>query len=235
MSEIINIYCDESCHLKNDEYRTMLVSCTYCAKDVSRQISEEIRALKQKHKIWRFSEIKWKKVSQSKKDFYMELLDYFLNNANLKFRTIIIPDKSMLNHEVFGQDHNIWYYKMIYQLVEYIIKQNKKIEYKIYTDKKENSYKAKSALLILKECLQTHFAKEFHIQNITSHQSEIMQLNDFLQGMVSFYNRNLHLIDGANPMKTELINRLIHQLNINLSTTNYNGKFNILKWEARNC
>lgn len=235
MSETINIYCDESCHLEHDEQNIMLVSCTYCPKEKTRQISEDIRALKQKHKIWRFAEIKWTKVSKSKEGFYVDLLNYFLNNDDLKFRTIIIPDKKILNHSIFGQDHNTWYYKMIYQLVEFIIKQNTCLEYKIYADKKENSYKAKQALLITKECLQTHFSKEFLIQNISSHQSEIMQLNDFIQGIVSFYNRNLHLEKTSNQTKKIIINKLMENLNISLTETNYNKKFNILNWEARTC
>ena len=30
MSQIYNIYCDESCHLQNDKQPVMLIGCTWC-------------------------------------------------------------------------------------------------------------------------------------------------------------------------------------------------------------
>lgn len=234
MSEIINIYCDESCHLENDNQNIMLLSCTYCSNDRVRQISEEIRKIKQKHKIWRFAEIKWKKVSKSKKDFYLDLLQYFLMTSDLQFRTIVI-DKKQLNHSKFSQDHNTWYYKMIYILFGYIINKNNAKIYKIFFDKKENSYQSKIEVQKTKQYIKTQSPqKDFEIQNITSHQSEIMQLNDFLQGIVSFCNRNLHKEDGANPTKKMIIDEISKKLKINLHQTNYNDKFNIFIWEGQN-
>ena len=69
------------------------------------------------------------------------------------------------------------------------------------------------------------------MQNITSYKSELMQLNDFLQGIVCYYNRDLHLLDNANVTKVELIN-LIEQKGINLGKTNYDSKFNLFLWEG---
>ena len=54
--EIINIYCDESCHLQNEQEKRMFVSCIYCPKDLVSKISNDIRQLKQKHKIWKYAE-----------------------------------------------------------------------------------------------------------------------------------------------------------------------------------
>ena len=188
----INIYCDESCHLQNETEKYMFVSCICCPKESVRKISNDIQELKQKYKIWRFAEIKWTKVSASKEEFYYELLNLFLKENCLRFRTIIIPDKTKLQHEKFGQDPNSWYYKMIYQLVKYLVK--KQYQYNVYIDKKENSYQSKFELNHMKQCLERHFKKDFHVQNIRSHESELMQLNDFLQGIVSYCNRSNILI-----------------------------------------
>ena len=239
--EIINIYCDESCHLQNEQEKRMFVSCIYCPKDLVSKISNDIRQLKQKHKIWKYAEIKWTKISKSRQDFYLELLNYFLSEPNLHFRTIIIADKTKLNHEIFGQNHNTWYYKMIYQLVEYVIAQkidkHKKnrddYEYNIFADKKENSSQARRALLVTKDCLQTHFAKPFLFHNIASHQSEIMQLNDFFLCAVAYFNRGLYKNKNAISTKKLIIDVLIKELNISLNKKNYNDKFNILVWEAK--
>ena len=225
--EEINIYCDESCHLENEECKTMVVACIRCPKDKVQKISNDIIAIKKKHKIWKFAEIKWTKVSKSKNDFYIDLLNYFFDNQFLKFRAIVI-DKSTLNHPARQQNHNTWYFKMIYYLVDKILEVNK--IYNVYVDKKENSYQARYELQKTKSFLQRD-CEYIKVQNITSYKSELMQLNDFLQGIVCYYNRDLHLLDNANVTKVELIN-LIEQKGINLGKTNYDSKFNLFLWEG---
>src|SRR5574344_1775945 len=110
-SDKINIYCDESCHLENEQCKTMVVSCLRCPMESVKKISEEILALKKEYGIWKYAEIKWSKVSKSKEKFYIQLLEYFFNNDSLKFRAIVI-DKSELNHPARKQNHNTWYFKM---------------------------------------------------------------------------------------------------------------------------
>ena len=228
----INIYCDESCHLLHELEKTMIVSCTFCPKSEVKKISEDIRNLKRKHKIWRYAEIKWTKVSKSKEQFYFDLLEYFLKNKNICFRTIKIPDKTILKHDNFvGQNHNSWYYKMIYILVKYIIKPE--YNYNIYIDKKENSFESRVALQTVKKILEKHFCKEFSMQNILSHESELMQLNDFLQGIVSYYNRKDHIQGTLNKTKINLINYFISETKIDLAKLNNNKKYNIFIWRPR--
>lgn len=234
MTEIINIYCDESCHLQYDKEKVMLVSCVWCEKHFVRQISEELRELKNKHNISRFAELKWTKVSKSKIDYYSELLDYFFSNKNLHFRTIIIPDKNMLNHSKFNQNHNIWYYKMIYHLVKYLFTGIK--QFNIYVDKKENSNQAKKELQKTMRLLRHYYNPNVFMQNIRSHESELMQLNDFLQGAVGFYTRG-YMESSTNIAKVEIVRKIINKYNINLCPDkgkNKDTKFNILIWEATN-
>ncbi|NHQ60865.1 DUF3800 domain-containing protein [Chlorobium sp. BLA1] len=38
MSEIFNIYCDESCHLENDRHKAMVLGAVWCPLDESRII-----------------------------------------------------------------------------------------------------------------------------------------------------------------------------------------------------
>lgn len=223
--EEINIYCDESCHLENEECKTMVVACIRCPKDKVQEISNDIIAIKKKHKIWEFAEIKWTKVSKSRNDFYIDLLNYFFDNQFLKFRAIVI-DKSTLDHPARHQNHNTWYFKMIYYLVDKILQVNK--SYNVYVDKKENSYQARYDLKLTEQILQRH-CKDIKLQNITSYQSNIMQLNDFIQGIVCYYNRGLHLKNEGCITKKELV-KIVEANGINLGETNYNKKFNLLFW-----
>ena len=225
----INVYCDESCHLENEACKTMVVACLRCPKTEVKKITNKIIELKQKHGIWKYAEIKWTKVSKNKKDFYIDLLNFFFECPSLKFRAIVIPDKSKLDHPAFMQDHNTFYYKTIYNLVDYFLHYDK--SYNIYADKKENSYKAREQMKITRDFLQAHCSKKIRMQNITSYQSEIMQLNDFLQGAVCYFNRNLH-ITSTNIAKKEII-KYIEAKKITLNRTNSNSKFNLLIWRSR--
>lgn len=225
--EIINIYCDESCHLENEKCKTMVVSCIRCPQDKVKEISNDIIAIKKKHKIWEYAEIKWTKVSESRKDFYVELLNYFFENQDLKFRAIVI-DKTNLNHPARKQNHNTWYFKMIYYLVDKILEEHK--SYNVFVDKKEDSYQARYELKTTRDFLRRH-CEHLNMQNITSYQSELMQLNDFIQGIVCYYNRKLHLSDSANVAKVELVN-MLNKKGVDLEHTNRDIKFNLLFWEG---
>lgn len=227
--EEINIYCDESCHLENEECKTMVVACLRCPKDKVQNISNDIIAIKKKYKIWKFAEIKWKKVSQTRKDFYVELLNYFFENPFLRFRAIVI-DKSTLDHPARHQNHNTWYFKMIYYLVDKILQVNK--SYSVYVDKKENSYQAKYELKLTEQFLQRD-CKDIKLQNITSYKSELMQLNDFIQGIVCYYNRGLHQREDSCLTKKELVDIVQNSYSIKLGQTNYDDKFNLFIWESR--
>lgn len=229
VSDEINIYCDESCYLENEKCKTMLISCIQCPKEHVKKISEDIIKLKKKYNIWKYAEIKWEKVSKSKEDFFISLLDYFFDNKELLFRAIVIPDKSKLNHLAYNQDHNTFYYKMIYDLVNFVLRYDK--SYNIYADKKENSYRARFQMRVTKDFLQSHCSKNIKMQNITSYKSQIMQLNDFIQGIVCYYNRKLHLQQNANPTKVKLI-ELVQKRGIDLAKTNYDSKFNLFLWES---
>lgn len=229
-SNEINVYCDESCHLQNEECQTMVISCIRCPKDKIKQVTNDIITLKKRYGIWKYAEIKWNKVSDKKEAFYIDLLDYFFNNPYLKFRAYVIPDKKKLNHPAYKQDHNTFYYKIIYNLVDYFLEYDK--SYNIYADKKEDSYKAKAQMKITKKFLQAHCAQKIKLQNITSYKSQVMQLNDFLQGLVCYYNRGLHLRADSSKAKINLINEILSK-SIKLDKTNYDNKFNLIIWESR--
>lgn len=233
-SNEINVYCDESCHLENEQEHCMLVSCICCPKKQVSKISDELRKLKEKHGIWRYAELKWTKVSKSKEEYYTDLIEYFIKNKYLLFRTIIIPHKEKLNHRGWNQTHSAWYYKMIYTLVKYIPEYiySRSDKFNVYIDKKENSYEARVELLKLKEYLGAHFQSDFVVQNIVSNQSELLQLNDFIQGAVSYYNRGIYSKEGTSA-KNKIVTILSEKMQLNLARKNSNKKFNIFIWEAQ--
>jgi len=135
MKPIYNIYCDESCHLLNDHNKVFVLGATWVLKDKAQQVFQDLKALKQKHNLSPDFETKWTKVSSSKIDYYAEMVKYFFQNDDLHFRGLVVPDKDVLNHPAFGQDHNTWYYKMFYILLSMILKNS--ADFNLYLDIKD--------------------------------------------------------------------------------------------------
>lgn len=91
---MINIYCDESCHLEHDKAKAMLLGAISCSESEKSRIYSEIRAIKERHSLSTWNEIKWTSVSPSKLSFYIEIIDYFINEPALSFRAVVAKDSN---------------------------------------------------------------------------------------------------------------------------------------------
>ena len=227
----INIYCDESCHLENDHQRAMVFGFVRCPKEIVKDIADEIRNLKRKHGIYCFAETKWKTVSLSKEGFYTDLLNFFIKNENIYFRAVVFQNKDLhkLEHVRFqNQTYEDWYYKMFYVLLDKIM-QNRYL-YNIYFDRKNP--KSSKKLNTLKGYLNKKY-KIKNMQNILSHESELIQLTDFLTGIISYANRDYIKLENANKTKVKLVEMLKNKTNLSLviSTPKNAKKVNLFMWE----
>src|SRR3990167_10956736 len=136
MSQIYNIYCDESCHMENDHQNVMVLGAVWCPIDKVKEISIRIKEKKVEHGLSPKFEIKWSKVSPAKKKFYLDIVDYFFDDDDLHFRALIVPDKTLLRHDAYpGQDHDTWYYKMYFDMLKVILWPHNC--YRIYLDIKD--------------------------------------------------------------------------------------------------
>lgn len=242
MTKVINIYCDESCHLENDCNKTMVLGAISCPADKVKDISYEIRELKNKYNLSRFNEIKWTKVSASKRSFFIELVELFCNTDFLKFRAVKIPDKGLLNHQKFHQTHDTWYYKMYYQMLKHVLNDDNCV-YNVYMDIKDSCSSDKVRTLkefLLREISDFNEERLQNFQTIRSYESELMQLADLLIGAIGYNNRikaytSLDENFVPNPEKIYLEQFLKSKLKItsfDKSTPFSANKFNILVWEA---
>ena len=135
MTATFNVYCDESCHLENDQQPTMVLGGVWCPLERTREISARLQEIKAQHGLPRDFEIKWTKVSPAKLAFYLEVLDYFFDNDALHFRGLVVQDKSKLRHELYAQNHETWYYKMYFSMLKVILTPDDC--YRIYLDIKD--------------------------------------------------------------------------------------------------
>lgn len=235
-----NIYCDESCHLKatdknKNEQSAMVLGGISCPQERVREVSDHIRYLKEKHGFNRGWEIKWTKVSDAKIDFYIDVIEYFFSNANLKFRTIVYQDKTRFNY--FKYSHDELYYIMYFYLLREMITPYKSNS--IYIDKKDT--RGGDKIKKLKEYLcnqKLDFNEKIikKIQIIGSKDSEIMQLADLLIGAVSYTNRGLDTcVDRkSSKAKIQLVNLIKERSGYSLTKTTLRKeqKFNIFIWES---
>lgn len=232
MGELIRIYCDESCHLQNDNIPVMVLGCIWCPAEKSHEIASEIRDIKaQFHHNVNF-EIKWNKVSPKQTDFYLALLEYFFNNTNLHFRALVIPDKKILDHDRFEQDYDTWYYKMYFNLLKILL--DPKNEYEIYLDIKDTKSANKVKKLHDVLCNNFYdFSRQIirRVQNVRSDEIEQIQLADLLIGAVCYCNRNLK----TSSAKSAFINKMKELSGYELikSTLLMEDKVNIFVWHAR--
>ena len=231
MSGTFNLYCDESCHLPNDQQPLMVLGVVSCPTKKAREVAVRLREIKQSHGMPAGFEVKWNKVSAPKAAFYQAWMDYFFDDDDLSFRAVV-ADKNRLQHDVFGQDHDTWYYKMMFQLLGRVIAPDS--AYRIYLDKKDTRSASKVAKLHEVLCNNMYdFNREVveRVQVIQSHDVEQLQLADLLLGAVGYENRGL----AGNAGKLALISRIKERSGYTLtrSTLLREAKFNLFHWQGR--
>jgi hypothetical protein len=232
MAEVYNVYCDESCHLEHDGIPTMVIGAVWCPQASARELCQGIRAIKARHGLPTSFESKWTKVSPGKLPFYLDMVDFFFSRPELHFRGVLIPDKRLLDHARFNQEHDTWYYKMFFVLLKEII--DPTCAHRIYFDIKDTRSERKRGKLeeVLRNA-QYDFAGQVveKVQQIRSHESEILQLADLLIGAVCYHNRNL----TSSNAKLGIIARIQDRSRKSLHRTTWpkEPKFNLLCWEAK--
>ena len=231
MSDTLNIYCDESCHLMNDGHRVMTLGALWCPAQKRREISVRLREIKAQHGIPPKSEVKWVKVSPAKVAFYQDWIDYFFDDDDLHFRAVVIPDKSVLRHDDFAQTHDDWYYKMLFTLLKVILRDQG--AHCIFIDQKDTHSANKARKLHEVLCNSAYdFDQNIiqRVQPVPSHEIELLQLCDLLIGAIGYANRGL----ASSPAKTQLVQRLRERshLSLNRNTLLRAEKINLLIWEG---
>lgn len=231
MGRTFNLYCDESCHLPNDRQPLMVLGVVSCPVEKAREVAVRLREIKEAHGMPAGFEVKWNKVSGPKEAFYRAWVDYFFDDDDLCFRAVV-ADKNGLQHGAFGQDHDTWYYKMMFLLLGRVIAPDS--AYRTYLDKKDTRSATKVAKLHEVLCNNMYdFDRKVveRVQVIQSHDVEQLQLADLLLGAVGYENRGL----AGNAGKEALISRIKERSGYSLtrSTLVRESKFNLFHWHGR--
>lgn len=235
MNDVYNIYCDESCHLEHDNSNAMAIGAIWCPKTKIYEVNKRIKEIKFRNGISDNRELKWVKVSPAKIDIYKDLINYFFDDSNLHFRCVLVPNKSLLDHNRFKQTHDDWYYKMYFEMLKIIFDPSSK--YNVYIDIKDtNSHK--KAQKLHEVCCNSLYDFSSNIikkvQTIRSDEVQIMQLVDLLIGAICNNNRKFDSNFVKSKAKTEIIDLIKKRSGYSLkkSTLYKEDKLNIFVWEA---
>ncbi len=241
--ETVNIYCDESCHLQNDGEAVMAIGAVYCPASKKKEIFERLFELKQKHNLIpkhkkiekdnrTYYELKWNKVSKSKLEYYKDVINYFFDDDDIHFRSLIVANKAKIDYEKFNHTHDTFYYKMYFGMLKAIL--NPDLAHYIYIDIKDT--RSKEKVHKLEQVLRNDkydYAKEIikQVQQVRSHEVELIQLADLLIGAMAYVNRG----KSESKPKNELIELIKHRSKYALtkSTLLRESKFNIFIWEPQ--
>ena len=179
-----------------------------------------------------YYELKWNKVSKSKIEYYKDVINYFFDDDDLQFRVLVVSNKSAIDYEKFNHTHDTFYYKMYFGMLKAIL--NPENSHHIYIDIKDT--RSKEKVHKLEQVLRNDkydYSKEIikKVQQVRSHEVEILQLTDLLVGATAYVNRGL----ANSKAKNELINLIKHRSKYSLtkSTLLKERKFNVFIWEPQ--
>ena len=171
----------------------MFLGSISCAYPQVKRHTERINDIKKKHNF--YAEIKWSHVSMSKVHFYLDLIDYFFD-TDLRYEAIGV-EKSKIQCE----DYDDNYYEMYYRLLTR--KKDTQYTYNVYLDIKDtlSAFKVQR----LKEILNVRYGVFRNVQTMSSKESTLLQLADFITGALS-YEANDEL--KQNLAKVQIIDKI---------------------------
>ena len=178
------VYCDESgleALTRKDAHQYTAIGGIWMPEDYRSTFKEIVKGIKQNHKV--NGEVKWNKVSPRYIDLYKELVDYFFNTVELRFRVIVVESSNVDNITFNDKDAELGFYKFYYQLLHHWIFDFN--TYNIFLDYKVNRNKGRLNELrqVLDNANLTSVIKQ--VQALPSDESLGVQLADVLTGMVS--------------------------------------------------
>lgn len=232
---LYNVYCDETCHLENDGINAMVIGAVWCPQAKLKEINEHIKQIKIRNDVSKTMELKWTKISPAKVDLYTDLINYFFDDDDLRFRAILVPDKGKLDHEKFNQTHDDWYYKMYFEMLKVVLSPRDKFE--IYIDVKDtNSHK--KAMKLKDVCSNSiyDFSQSVigRLQPIRSEEVQIMQIVDVLIGATCYENREFPEGFVKSSAKQAVVDLIKKRSSYSMKKTTLlrEEKFNLLAWNA---
>lgn len=221
-----DVYCDESrpdvfCS-QNNNARHLVIGSLWLPTAARSEMKQAIHGLRDKHRVG--GEFKWRKVTPSRRDFYMELIAWFMSMGDrLRFRCIAVNHEQLDLKLYHDDDQELGFYKFYYQVLHHWILDCNR--YSIFCDFKKN--RKPNRLHVLQQCLRnSNLSSEIlRVQAVRSKESVLLQLTDVLTGIASARLNNILTPDTTkHDLACELENRVGRQVR---HTLRNEQKFNV--------
>lgn len=176
------VYCDESCHDLTGHHGWMSIGCLRLPREKKPELTRAFRQLCERHGLR--GEVKWTKTSVKHLDDYKALVDFFFEQRDLRFRTIVVEQAKVRMEEHHGKDRELAFYKFYYEMLEKWLEE--RAEYLILLDYKQN--RGADRYTTLRTYLERHLRGIAWIADLTvidSWESPLAQLCDLLTGAVA--------------------------------------------------
>ncbi len=219
------VYCDESgleALTRKDAHKYTAIGGIWIPAELRDAFKTEVNAIKDKHNVR--GELKWQKVSPAYLDLYEDIINYFFEKSEIRFRVIIIESKTVDNIRFNDKDAELGFYKFYYQLLHHWIFDFN--SYNIFIDYKVNRNKGR--VNILKKVLEASNLTSdiIQVQALPSDESVGIQIADILTGLVSSKFNN----EFSGKAKGRLIELVETRLGITIApTSKWVEKFNVFK------
>ena len=222
------VYCDEALPdlftSQKPRAKYLMIGALWLPADLREEAKAKIAGLRERHSV--HGEMKWRKISPSRLDFYAEVIDlFFAYAADMRFRCIAVDhEKTDLDHFHDG-DGELGFYKFYYQLLHHWILDFN--EYAVFCDLKSN--RSPTRLAELRKVLSNAnlSAGIVNVQPLPSGQLVLMQLCDILLGAAS---SRLNFDAPASPAKLAIVERIEARLGRKIGPTwKSEEKFNVFK------
>ncbi|MFC4994241.1 DUF3800 domain-containing protein [Rubritalea tangerina] len=223
-----DIYCDECfpdlLTSGNPQAQYVIIGSLWLPSEKRAVYKTAIHTLRDQHKVG--GEIKSRKVSPSKLDFYKELIDFYVDQGtDLRFRAIAIDHSKV---DIAGRNQNsaeLSFYKFYYQMLHHWLGANN--SYSIFCDYQTNQHPDR--LTELKKILgNANPLAEFPVvQWVRSKESVLTQLSDVLTGLTS---AKLNATTTVGSAKHELLTHFESRLERTIGPTGVTAqKFNLFQ------
>ena len=223
------IYCDESCWealYDKDSHQYAVIGGVWIPAEKRQDVKARIADLKRKYSL--FGEMKWNRICPGSVEMYKELIQYFFDDEQIRFRAICIK-ASEVNHERFNAGNGeLGFYKFYFQLIHHWMVMGN--SYQVFVDYKTNGYqhRVKELGSILNNASTAVLTQ---IQALPSEESVLIQLADVMTGAVASSFNNQGTKSAAKQCIRELIEKhLGHGIK---GTSLGESKFNVFNINLR--
>lgn len=225
------VYCDES-HPElfvspRADVGNAVIGSLWMPAEFRPDFKQHIAELREKYRVW--GEFKWKKVSPSREDFYLELVDYFFDHAELRFRAIVVDSQKVNLERFHSADAELGFYKFYYQLLHHWILAPH--AYTVFCDDKVNRDRRRVLELGRVLANANRSATVHPLRVVSSSQSAGVQLCDVLLGATQWRANG---VPGTSSAKGALVARVEQRLGRPIAPTMPSEqKFNVFNIRLR--